>query len=258
MFELVNQTLTKVKRQNPLILNITNHVTIDFIANGLLSMGASPMMSFAKKEMDDLIKISNAIVINLGTLDDNFNELCHHVCKVANQHNKLIILDPVGAGASHYRTQTSLNLLEHYKISILRANAGEVMALSGIHLQTKGVDSHAQSTDAIEIAQLISKKYDIAVCMSGKFDFVIDNDKNNKLSRGSALMPLVTGTGCLLSSIVAAFNAVNENRFEAASAASLFYSVCGEIAEKKSGGPASFKINFIDTLNASPVAKDYE
>lgn len=248
MFNQVNEILLQVKHQNPLILNISNHVTLDFVANGLLSMGASPIMSFSEAEIEDLVRMSSAIVINLGTLNDTFNQLSEHVCQVGNQYGKTIILDPVGAGGSLYRTETSRFLLKKYFISVVRANAGEVMALTGIQSKTKGVDSQVNTNESVEFAKMLSLEHNVAVCMSGKVDVIIENNKKNEIDRGSSLMTKVTGAGCLLSSIVAAFNAVHADRFEAASAASLFYAVCGEIAEKKSQGPASFKMHFLDAL----------
>lgn len=258
MFNLVNEILDKAKRENPLILNITNHVTIDFVANGLLSIGASPVMSFAEEEIDDLVKLSHAIVINLGTLNSHFNQLCHYACKVANQYKKPIIFDPVGAGASTYRTETCNSIIEKYQISVIRANASEIMALIGENSNTKGVDSAVNSIDSIQFAEALSTQYNLTVCMSGQTDIIVDKDKKITFERGSSLMPKITGTGCLLSSIVGAFNAVHPNRFEATHAASLFYAICGEIAEKNSFGPASFKTHFLDALNYNPEMRDYE
>jgi hydroxyethylthiazole kinase len=258
MFEIVNEILSKIRKTNPLILNITNHVTIDFVANGLLSIGASPVMSFAEAEMDDLVQLSSAVVINLGTLDDQFNHLCHNACKIANEKEKKIIFDPVGAGASLYRTETCNSIIKNNHISVIRANAGEIMALAGYHSQTKGVDSRTASTDSIKFAEELAYQYDLTVCMSGKIDVILDKYNINEFDRGSSIMPKVTGTGCLLTSIVAAFNAVHDDFFEATSAACLFYAICGEIAEEKSSGPASFKINFLDALNQNLEIKFYE
>ena len=104
MFEKIKEITTKIKKNKPLILNITNYVTMDFVANGLLSLGASPVMSKAEQEIEDLLQLAQSIVINLGTLDKQFIALCEHACLIANQLKKPIILDPVGAGASSYRT----------------------------------------------------------------------------------------------------------------------------------------------------------
>lgn len=251
MLEKINRLIKKVKQEKPLVLNITNNVTMDFIANGLLSLGASPVMSKAPEDIKDLLKIASAVVINLGTLDNAFIELCQSTCLQANQLDKPIILDPVGAGASHYRTSAALTLIHDYQISILRANASEIAALGGATTMTKGVDSLLESQHTIEHAKVLSKQFNMAVVISGKTDFIIDQEAIELCERGSELMPMVTGTGCLLSAVVAAFNAVEKNRFDAAFAATLFYGICGETAAKNIQGPATFKNQFIDHLHST-------
>ncbi len=248
MLKKIETLLNNIKREKPLIFNLTNHVSMDFVANGLLSLGASPVMSNAVQETEDLIKHAGSVVINIGTLDEAFIQLCHKACHVANAFKIPIILDPVGVGASEYRTDTCLALLADHTISIIRGNASEIMALSGLPTRAKGVDSTAGSMDAIESATVLSKRYNAAVVVSGKTDIIVDHDLINHLECGSPLMPTVTGTGCLLSGVVAAFAAVEKNRFQAAMAATLFYGRCGEMAEKKSQGPGSFKYQFLDAL----------
>jgi hydroxyethylthiazole kinase len=258
MLEKMQEIVEKIKQEKPLILNITNYVTMDFVANGLLSMGASPIMCKAEQEVEDLLKIAKSVVINLGTLDESFIHLCHHTCGIANQVKKPIILDPVGAGASRYRTNTALKILNDYQISIVRGNASEIMALSGLTSMTKGVDSTVDSDNAMEAAKLLSKKYDVAVTVSGKWDVIADGDRLSLCDRGSSLMPMVTGTGCLLSSIVGAFHSVENNRFDAAVAAIIFYGISGEMAAEKSAGPGTFKSEFLDALNSSYHQTYYE
>ncbi|MFZ2315838.1 MAG: hydroxyethylthiazole kinase [Gammaproteobacteria bacterium] len=258
MFGKIRNVVAKIKEEKPLILNITNDVTMDFIANGLLSLGASPVMSKAQQEMDDLLQLANSVVINLGTLDEKFIALCEYVCGVANQLKKPIILDPVGAGASHYRTNASLNIINSYGIAIIRGNASEIMSLSGVSMKTKGVDSTAQSDLALESAQRLSTHYDATVIVSGKTDIIVDVNNIRQLNFGSPLMPQITGTGCLLSAIVGAFHAVEKNRFDASVLATAFYGSCGEKASKSAQGPASFKIKFLDELNLIPKELSYE
>lgn len=244
----INIILDKIRQQRPVILNITNDVTMDIVANGLLSLGASPVMSKFKREIADLIMIAKTVVINLGTLDDHFISLCHHTCEVANQLDKPIILDPVGAGASECRTLESQHLIKKFNISIIRGNASEIIALSGESSITHGVDSSSDSLSAIKHAQALARKYTSCVFISGKTDIIVSNQQTSQINRGSSIMPLITGTGCLLSAVVAAFHAAEENAFQAANAAALFYSICGEKAEKISKGPGSFKSIFIDML----------
>ena len=258
MFEKISTLNKKIKNEKPLVLNITNYVTMDFVANGLLSLGASPVMSKAKQETADLLKITSAVVINLGTLNSEFIELCSHVCALANTLGTPVILDPVGAGASAYRTQTCEKLLADHQIAIVRGNASEIMALAGSNLLTKGVDSSTSSDRAVSSAQALAKQLNTTVVISGETDFVIDAENIAQFSRGVAMMPMITGTGCLLSAIVGAFHAVDSNAFSAASAGTLFYSICGEIAAERAEGPGTFKMHFLDALYSQPLRDHYE
>jgi hydroxyethylthiazole kinase len=258
MFKKTKETISKIKLEAPLVLNITNDVTMDFVANGLLSIGASPIMSKAEQEIEDLLKLANSVVINLGTLNKEFITLCRHTCQIANQLNKPIVLDPVGAGASQYRTDTCMSLIREYNIAIICGNAGEVMALSGSSHTTKGVDSITESDHAIESAKLVSSRHNAAVVVSGKTDIIVDKESIDQLKRGSPFMPTITGTGCLLTAVIAAFHAIEKNRFEAAKIATLFYGICGEIAENKAIGPGSFRTQFLDALHAYPERGQYE
>lgn len=252
MIEQINKILDAIKQEKPLILNITNNVTMDFVANGLLSIGASPVMSTATEEIEALMHYAKAVVINIGTLNQEFISLCHHTCKIANQLNIPIIFDPVGAGATSYRTDTCIMLMNQFNIAIIRGNASEIMALSGLPQKTKGVDSLSESNHAIESAKSISKQCDAAVVISGKTDFIIDHDIVSQLDHGSPLMPLITGSGCLLTAVVAAFHAIENDRLMAASMATFFYCICGEHAEKKASGPGSFRFLFLDALHHFP------
>lgn len=249
MQDKIKNVLNKIRSEKPLILNLTNYVTMDFIANGLLSLGASPIMSKAEKELEDLLKISKVLVINIGTLDDKFITLSKLACELANKLNKPIILDPVGVGASKYRTMTGLNLIENYRFAIIRGNASEIKCLAGELVTSKGVDSLESSESAAESALALAAQFKTSIVVSGATDIVANAEKFEKYAYGSALMPQITGSGCLLSAVVAAFHAVEQNSFEAAKLASVFYSLCGERAEKNSQGPASFKVNFIDEMS---------
>lgn len=258
MHEKIKNIITKIKRDNPLVLNITNVVTMDFVANGLLSLGASPVMSKARQEIEDLMTLAKSVVINLGTLDEAFITLCEHACLIANQLQKPIVVDPVGAGASRYRTDACLRLINDYHISIIRGNAGEIRALSGLAFATKGVDSAIQSEDAIAGAQALSTRINATIVISGETDVIVDADKISRFYHGSSLMPTVTGTGCLLSAVVSAFHAVEQNRVEVATAATIFYGVCGEIAAENARGPGTFKTAFLDALHTIPDRSCYE
>jgi hydroxyethylthiazole kinase len=206
-------------------------------------------MSVAEEEMDDLVPLSHSVVINIGTLDNSFITVAHAAGISSNKYHKPLILDPVGAGASKYRTENALTLLNNFNVDIIRGNASEILALAGINIITKGVDSTANSQHAIDAGQLLSQKYNCAVVISGATDIVIDHHEINLSHHGSPIMTQVVGTGCLLSAVVAAFRAVESNRFTAAVQAGLFYGQCGELAAAKTKIPAHFKNYFLEALN---------
>jgi len=195
--------------------------------------------------------------VNLGTLNARFINLCEHACKIANQLRKPIILDPVGAGASQYRTHTSQQFIKNYHIDIIRGNASEIMALYDATTTSKGVDSSTGSHDAITSAQALANLTQATIVISGATDVIVANNTIQYCTRGSALMPMVTGTGCLFSAVVGAFRAVNDNSFAAAHAATVFYAVCGEIAAQRAQTPGMFKTQFIDALYALPSEQHY-
>jgi len=257
MFEKIKNIITKIKEKKPLILNITNDVTMDFIANGLLSLGASPIMCKSQHEIDDLLRWANSVVINLGTLDEKLIELCEYVCNRSNQLKIPIILDPVGAGASQYRTHANLNLIKKYRIAIIKGNASEMMSLAGVSVKTKGVESNIQSNLAIESAKTLSSNNDVTVVVSGQTDIIVDFNTICQLTFGSPLMPQVIGTGCLLSAVIAAFHTVEKDRFNSSMLATAFYGICGEQAAITANGPASFKTQFLDELNSMPNEQIY-
>jgi hydroxyethylthiazole kinase len=258
MYDSIQDLLVKIKQQRPLILNITNLVTMDFIANGLLSLGASPIMTQSVSELHDLINIANGVVINIGTLNEEFMALAEQACQIAHQTGIPITFDPVGAGASEYRTRACLNLIRQFKCAIIRGNASEIMALYGSHQSTKGVDASIASTEALDAATYLSEHYETTVVVSGPVDIIVAQDRIQFFERGSPRMPEITGSGCLLTSVLSAFHAVADDAFSAVCSGALFYSVCGEIAAQKSYGPGTFKVHFLDALSALPQAVNYE
>jgi hydroxyethylthiazole kinase len=146
MFKKMNYFLQKIKNERPLILNLTNYVTMDFMANCLLALGAAPIMSEDEREFEQLITIANAINLNLGTFNEKFIQQAAKAIYYAKSKNKPIVLDPVGAGASHIRTQTSLSFLT--RCSIVRGNASEIIALQ-MNTRSHGVESMSSAVHKI-------------------------------------------------------------------------------------------------------------
>ncbi|WP_131782902.1 hydroxyethylthiazole kinase [Legionella gresilensis] len=257
-YETVYMMVKRIKERKPLILNITNQVTIEFVANGLLSLGASPIMTMATVEIDALVHLADAVVINIGTLNDEFITLCDRACLVANELGKPIILDPVGAGASLYRTETCLHLLKHYHFSVIRGNASEVGALCNFNHTTKGVDTSITTAEVIKAAKYLSVDKQTVIVISGQTDAVMQDDQVTLLHRGSEVMPLITGSGCLLTAVIGAFQAAHDHPYIAACAAVMFYGICGELAARVAEGPGSFKVHFLDALAKFPGRGDYD
>jgi hydroxyethylthiazole kinase len=246
----VSQTVAKVREVSPLVHNITNTVVTNFTANGLLAMGASPVMAFAVEEVADMAKIAGALVLNIGTLTSTVVDAMIIAGKSANENGIPVILDPVGAGATPYRTETAKRILSNVKVSILRGNVSEIASVAGIQSETKGVDAGQVQGSTIELAIETANKFKTVVVITGKEDIVSDGKETYVVSNGHSILTKVTGTGCLLSSIIGAFSAVEKNCVKAAVAALTFYGVTAELAARETvdKGPGSFQIELLDKL----------
>lgn len=243
------QHIEKVRQTSPLVQNITNYVVMNNTANALLAAGASPIMAHAHPEIDEMATICQAIVLNIGTLDEYKVKSMLLAIKKAGELGKPTVLDPVGAGATGYRNETLSQLLE-YGPTVIRGNASEILALAKQNTETtKGVDSTAQSNEALSAAKSLNKEYGSVVCISGETDIVVNGDREIHLSNGHALMAKVTGMGCSVSALIGAFIAVVEDKTEAVAAAMALMGVVGELAEKQSSGPGSLQMHLLDKLH---------
>lgn len=251
MKTLLKSALHNLHQKKPLVLNLTNVVTMDFMANAQLAIGASPLMSLADEELEELISIASAVNINIGTLDNAFIQRILKAANFAKQFNKPVILDPVGAGASKLRTHTAQSLLSH--CDIIRGNASEILALANITHQTKGVDSTHHTNDAKHAALTLAQTYHCTVVISGAIDYLTDGTQTISLPYGSPLMPRVVGMGCTLTAVIAAFAGAHQPIFDAAHAATLYFGLCGSAAEKIATAPAHFQQAFIDTLYQADI-----
>ncbi len=237
-----------VRTQSPLVHNITNFVVMNNTANALLAVGASPIMAHAHAEVQDMTRICQALVINIGTLDQYWVQSMLLGAQQAQKLNKPWVLDPVGAGATPYRDSTLSELLS-YKPTVIRGNASEILALARANTTpTKGVDSTAESNEAIDAALQIATEYDTLVCISGKTDIIVSKDKRIYLNNGHALMTRVTGLGCSATAVIGAFIAVIEDKTEALTAAMALFGIGGELAAKKAKGPGTLQVLLLDKL----------
>jgi hydroxyethylthiazole kinase len=244
------KTLENVRKINPLVHNITNVVVTNFTANGLLALGASPVMAYAKEEVADMAKIAGALVLNIGTLSPDEIEAMIIAGKSANEHGVPVVFDPVGAGATPYRTETSRRIVKEVKISILRGNAAEVANVIGEEWTIKGVDAGEGTGNTVELAQITAKRLNTVVVITGKDDVITDGETTYIVHNGHPILTKVTGTGCLLSSIIGAFAAVERNLLLASVSALATYGVTAEIAAKQTAeeGPGSFQIQLLNQL----------
>jgi len=245
----ISDALLKVRTKSPLVHNITNYVAMNNSANALLAVGASPVMAHAINEVEDMVGIASSLVLNMGTLSETWVEAMILSGKKAIEKGIPVVFDPVGVGATPYRTQVARRIIETCKPTVIRGNASEIMALCNSNLITKGVDSTAESNAALDSAKLLSKSTKSIVVISGEIDYIIEGEKVAKISNGNTLMAKVTGMGCTATAIVGAFVAVEEDVFMATVSAMAVMGITGEIAAQQSKGPGSMQMNFLDILS---------
>lgn len=254
----MNILLDEVRKEVPLVHNITNYVTVNDCANAVYAIGASPIMADDIKEVEDIAAISNALVLNIGTLNQRTVESMIAAGKKANNVGIPVVFDPVGAGASAFRNETVKRILEHVKITIIRANLSEMSFIAGLKVATKGVDSadNDASNDAIMVAKDVANKYHCVAAITGAVDTVSDGNRICLLSNGVKFLSKVTGTGCMTSALVGAFagtcSIINKDLYyEAAIMGISTMSISGELSAEKNekAGTGSFHIGIIDEIS---------
>ncbi|MHA7840978.1 MAG: hydroxyethylthiazole kinase [Gammaproteobacteria bacterium] len=247
----IEHTFTQLRKTTPLIHNVTNLVVMPFSANALLAAGASPLMAHAEEELEDILALAQACILNIGTLDPQWIKAMKTTLSLANQLKIPVVLDPVGAGATPLRTYTAMALLEQGIIAILRGNAGEILALGGKTIKSKGVDSLYGTHAAVDAAQALAQQFKTTVVISGAEDIIVDGTGKRPpylLQNGDTLMTKIAGTGCIASAINAACAAVCKDSYIAAITAMTMVGISGEQAAAKSKGPGSFLPAFLDEL----------
>ncbi|MFO7965101.1 MAG: hydroxyethylthiazole kinase [Desulfobacterales bacterium] len=243
--------LNRIRETSPLIHNITNYVVMNSSANILLALGAAPVMAHSLAEIDEMTGMADGLVLNIGTIEEEWVPSMIRAAKIANQTNIPVVLDPVGAGATLYRKQVVSRILNEVSVSVIRGNASEIFSLTSSGVKTRGVDSSISMSEEIaETARRIAADYDCIVGVSGREDLVTDGEKMIRIRNGQALMARVTGIGCGLSAVTAAFCAAAEEKRRAIAAAAAFayYGLCGDLAVKFHDKPGSFYVAFLDAL----------
>lgn len=245
------ENLSKVRERKPLIHNITNFVVMNYTANVLLAAGASPVMAHAEHEVEDMVAFAGSLVLNIGTLTDKWVASMIRAGKKATELKTPIVLDPVGAGATPFRTATAKDILQETAVHVVRGNASEILALRNTQsVVTKGVDSLHSVEEVAATAALLAEELKTTLAVTGPVDLVTDGDRVLHISNGHSLMPFVTGTGCSATALVGAFAAVDPDPVTAAATALAFFGLAGENAGKTAAGPGSFMTLLLDELYA--------
>lgn len=258
MFEKI---LANVSSQPPLVHCITNYVTVNDCANMVLACGGSPIMADDINEVEEIIAICNALVINIGTLNERTVAAMIKAGKKANALGRPVILDPVGAGASSLRTNTVFELLKEVQFSVIRGNVSEIKTIDLGSGTTKGVDadiSDAVNEDNLDqmvaFAKSLSEKTGAVIAVTGAIDIVADSQKALIIRNGHAMMSRITGTGCMLTTVIGSYCGANpEETLLATAAAVSGMGLCGELAFEKvqtnKAGTASFRTFLIDAMS---------
>ena len=242
--------LATLRTRHPLVHNITNYVVMNSTANALLSLGASPIMAHAIEEVEELVDISGALVINIGTLSKPWIEAMFKAGLHAKARGVPVVIDPVGAGASRLRTDTARDLVKAVRPAIVRGNASEILALGAEAGGARGVDAQHTVAQARQTAVSLARAYGMTIAVTGPEDYVTDGTREAHVRNGYPLMGRVTGTGCAASAITGAFVAVEPDAFQAAVAALVVFGLAGEWAAERATYPGSYGIALIDGLDA--------
>lgn len=253
--------LENVRKNVPLVHFITNYVTVNDVANMMLACGGSPIMSDEILDVEDITSICNATVLNIGTLNKNTIESMIAAGKKANELGHPVILDPVGAGASKLRTETTFKLLKEVKFTVIRGNISEIKTVYSGSGSTKGVDADVADvvtdenlSETVAFAKELSKTTGAIIAITGAIDIIADAENAYATRNGVVAMSRITGTGCMLDGVIAGYVAVNpENQTKAVVAAIAAEGLCGEIAAKKveseGSGTSSFRMHLIDAMS---------
>ncbi len=258
MFENI---LKNVHEKTPLVHCITNYVTVNDVANILLACGGSPIMADDEEDAVEITAICDALVINIGTLNKRTIATMFKTGKKANELSHPVILDPVGAGASALRTDTTFKLLKEVEFAVIRGNISEIKTISRGSGTTKGVDADVSDAvteenieEAITFTKELSAKTGSIIAVTGAIDIVADSNKAYVIRNGHPMMSKITGTGCMLTALIAAYCAANpENHLDATAAAVCAFGLSGEQAYDKTvktdAGTASFRTHLIDAVS---------
>jgi hydroxyethylthiazole kinase len=240
------EILQKIAEEKPLVHHLTNYVTVNLVANTTLSTGALPVMAHAREEVAEMVGLASALVVNIGTLAPTFVEAVMLAGKRANERGIPVVLDPVGAGATSFRTNTAERLLSELALAAVCGNAGEIATLAGLDAEVRGVESLAG--DARGAVTKAAGSLGVTVAATGETDYVSDGERTLAISNGHPLMGRVVGSGCASTAVVGCFAAVGGGEAETIAHALAYFGRAGEIAARGAEGGGTFEPRFLDAL----------
>jgi hydroxyethylthiazole kinase len=244
-------TLRAMREQKPLVHQITNYVVMNETANATLALGALPVMAHAGEEVEEMARIASALVLNIGTLSRHWVDAMLLAGRTATERGIPIVLDPVGAGATTYRTETARRILDEVGVTVLRGNAGEVATLVGAAAEVRGVESMSTGIEPAELARAAAHTFGVIASVTGPVDHVSDGEHVLAVANGDALLATVTGTGCMSSAMTGCFLAAKPGEpLEAAAEALAAFGVAAEDAAAGAEGPGTFHARLYDALYA--------
>jgi hydroxyethylthiazole kinase len=242
--------LALIRERKPLVHQITNYVVMNETANATLALGALPVMAHAVQEVAEMASVASALVLNIGTLSDEWVEAMFIAGRAANRAGVPVVLDPVGAGATTYRTETSRSLLGELEIAVVRGNSAEIATLAGRQAEIRGVEAVGDGGGA-ELAREAARALGCVAAVTGPIDHVSDGKTVHAVANGHELLSTVTGTGCMATAITGCFLGVRaDDPLAAATEALIAFGIAGEDAAKRAKGPGSFHVALYDALYA--------
>ncbi len=244
-------TLRELRERKPLVHQITNYVVMNETANATLALGALPVMAHAPQEVEEMVGLASALVINIGTLSEHWIEAMLFAGRAAGERGIPVVLDPVGAGATRYRTETARRLLDEVEVTVLRGNPGEIATLVGAEAEVRGVESIATGLEPAELAHEAGRRLGLVASVTGPVDHVSDGERLLAVANGDPLLAAVTGTGCISSALTGCFLAAKPAEpLEAAAEALAALGVAAEDAAAGAAGPGTFHARLYDALAA--------
>jgi hydroxyethylthiazole kinase len=242
-------SLREIRERKPLVHQITNYVVMNETANATLALGALPVMAHAREEVEEMVGLAGALVLNIGTLSDHWVEAMLLAGREANRRGVPVVLDPVGAGATRYRTETAKRLLDELDIAVLRGNAGEIATLVGVEAEVRGVESVGGTAAPGELARAAAAALGVVAAVTGPVDHVSDGAGDLAIANGHELLATISGTGCMSTALTGCFLAVKRDApLEAAAEALAAFGIAAEDAAAQAKGPGTFHAGLYDAL----------